>query len=118
VGDEKRPLTLVFGSLDGWRIGGLPRDFAEVKGELHREPQTVTWRVIIRGLSRDVKRVKLETQNAGMWQVVHEKDMVLPGLKNWISERDGELVFGFAGEVELADANVRIVRDGTLFLAR
>jgi hypothetical protein len=119
MADEKRPLTLVWGSCDGWQMGGLPRDFLEMEGARPRAPQTmVTWRLTIRGLKRDAQRVKLETQNAGTWQVALEKELAVPGLRDWISERDGVLIFGFAGEVGLASANVRILRESTLFLLK
>jgi hypothetical protein len=119
VGDGNRPLTVVWGSLDGWQMGGLPRDFAEAGGG---EPQTeAVWRVTIRGLRREAQRVKLETLDAGTgkWGVAVEKDAAVEGLENWLAERDGVLVFGFAGEAGLASgASVRMVRESSLFLIK
>jgi len=118
IADESRPLVLAWGSNDGFQMGGLPRDVAELEGERSREPQTVAWRLIIRGLKRNAQHLKLETQNSGAWQVVLEKDMVVRRLQEWISEKDGVLIFGLAGEVELNSAHVRMVQGSTLFILK
>ena len=39
LADEKRPLAVVFGSNDGWQVGGgLPRDVVELEGACPHAP--------------------------------------------------------------------------------
>ena len=116
MADESRPLTLTWGYFDGFQLGGLPRDFAAIGGNA---PQPdVSFKLTIRGLKRPRQRIKVETLEAGTWRVVQEKDAQVRGLKEWISEKEGVLVFGLAGEVLLADVSVKMVKERTLFLVR
>ena len=120
LADENRPLSLVWSSLDGWQLlkpGALPQDLME--GGCPHPPQTdVTWRLIIRGLKRPQQRVRLETLQAEKFQPLVEKDVQVRGLQEWISEKDGVLVFGLAGGVLLADVSVKIIKERTLFLVK
>ena len=117
MADDARPLVLLWDNQSGFQIGGLPRDVAELNGAATQK--TVAWKLSIRDVNRETQRVKLETQNAGTWQLLESKEMVARGLREWVEERDAVLTFGLAGDVTLDAANVRLFRaEGTLLLVK
>ena len=118
VADEKRPLTLVWSSTGSWQLlapGALPRDFSTQ--EMTSDGESATWRLRVRGLQRPLQRAELWVLSAGGWQVVCEKDVALPEVREWVEE-GGVLTVGVAGAAGLEDANVRVVREGVLFMVK
>lgn len=119
MADEKHPLMLVWNSAGHWRLvspGAVPRDFP-AQAMPGTGVVTETWRLQIHGLHKPFQRVQLTVLNAGAWQVAMEKEMALPGLREWI-EGGGIVTAGIAGTAGMADTNVRVIRNGTLFLVR
>jgi len=123
LADEKYPLTLAWNSAGNWQLLAprtMQRDFS-AQATPSGGHVAATWRLRIRGLQRPLQRAQLAVLNAGRWEVVHEKNMALPGLREWVEE-GGILTVGIAGAVgavvEMEDANVRVIRENTLFLVR
>ena len=117
MADEKSPLTLVWDSAGNWQLlspRALPRDF-----EAQATPggQTAIWRLRLRGLDKPLQRAQLAVLNAGAWEIVQEKETPLLGVQNWI-DGGGVLTVGLSGSVEMTDASVRVIREGSLFLVR
>ena len=113
------PLTLVFDSVDSsWQLvgqGGLGHDIATATGP--SGAQTVAFRLRVRSLQRPVQRVVLEELRNGTWCVVISQDAALKGLREWI-EHHAIVTAGIAGSITLADVNVRVIRENTLFLVK
>jgi hypothetical protein len=120
LGDEPKPINLTWGSDDGFQLlQSLPHDFSELEGERPREPQATAWRLRFRQLKRPLQIVKLETFDAGAWQVALETEIAAAQcLQHWVAEQNSVLIFGLAGEVLLEAASVDVYRDGSLLLVR
>jgi hypothetical protein len=114
--DEGRPLALAWDSAGGWQMlqqGGLPQD---LEGERSREPQTMKWRLQVRGLQKSLQRLRLEVWDNGAWQRIAEQDMSVSGVRDWVDD-GGVLTVGLVG-AELLDANVRVIRENTLLMVK